>query len=212
MLLTFVQTPLLTKQSCMELSRVPGVLRKAELRLSLFSQSPLFTGNRPCTHMGSMINRFKKWPSKSEQSGPKLCIWDCRGCNWVGKRKRVREGMGEDPFLQFSLCFLGSSPMETLTLQVYFQLGPRTLASCQQKLCGPACGAVHQPPGQLQDWRARHRRPCRCQVGKSSPVSSRQGLLGALEVPVSGPQELRWRSTLHIVAVGSCLVDDVRNS
>lgn len=163
--------------------------------------------------MGSMINRFKKWPSKSEQSGPKLCFGECRGRNWVWKRKGVREGMwGEDPFLQFSFCFLGNSPMETLTLQVYFQLGPRTLASCQQKLCGPACGAVHQPPGQLQDWRARHRRPCRCQVGKflSSILIARTSW--SPEAPVSGPQELLWRSTLHIVAVGCCLVDDVRNS
>lgn len=56
--------------------------------------------------------------------------------------------------------------METLTLQVYFQLGPRPLASGQQKLCGATGGAVHQPPGQLQDGCARHRRPCGCQVGK----------------------------------------------
>ena len=39
----------------------------------------------------------------------------------------------------------------TFKVQVYFQLGPRTLASCQQKLRGAPCGAVHQPTGQLQD-------------------------------------------------------------
>jgi hypothetical protein len=54
------------------------------------------------------------------------------------------------PFL-FALCFPGSTPMETLTLQVYFQLGPRPLASGEQKFCGSTGGAVHQPPGKLQD-------------------------------------------------------------
>lgn len=118
-----------------------------------------------------MINTFIKWPSKAVQSCPKVCLGECRGLSWVSKWEMILEGMGGGAtFFLFSLWFLGSSPMETLTLQVYFQLGPRTLASCQQKLRGSSRGAVHQPTGQLQDWCARHRRPCRCQVGKSSPV------------------------------------------
>ena len=106
------------------------------------------SGVRTYTHTGCMIKRSEKWPSKCEQSGPRLCLGEWKGHSWVGRWERTWEGMGGgDLFLLFLLCFLGSPPMETLTLQVYFQLGPRTLASGQQKLRGSACGAVHQPPG-----------------------------------------------------------------
>lgn len=125
-----------------------------------------------------MINRVKKWPSKSGKSWPTLSLGECRELSWVGEWEKVLEGMGGGgPLFLFSLCFPGSPPMETLTLQVYFQLGPRTLASCQQKLRGPTCGAVHQPPGQLQDRCPRHRRPCRCQVGKSTSAPCARSFL-----------------------------------
>lgn len=154
-----------------------------------------------------MINRGRKWPSMSGRSWPTSSLEACRWLGWVCKLEKVLERMGGGaPFS----CFFSLLPRESPNGNSYIAgllsawAKDSGFLSAKASWCPPwSCPSTHWPAARLT-----------CSSQKTPQTSGREVIsstqtMGFLEPWEALPfriSELLWKSALHDVKAGSCLV------